>query len=62
MLGIRRETRYQCERCGNVALCVEPCFEIYHTKIDITSNLYEDEDDDTTTEESESESENEIDN
>ncbi|KAG8174874.1 hypothetical protein JTE90_020606 [Oedothorax gibbosus] len=27
---IRRESRYQCKKC-NVALCVDPCFEKYHT-------------------------------
>eukprot|EP00117_Sycon_ciliatum_P004759 scpid70461/ scgid8993/ PiggyBac transposable element-derived protein 4 len=31
--GIRRETRYRCKTCHNhVSLCVEPCFEIYHTR------------------------------
>ncbi|XP_023228763.1 piggyBac transposable element-derived protein 4-like [Centruroides sculpturatus] len=28
---VRKETRYYCEDCG-VALCIVPCFEIYHTK------------------------------
>ncbi|KAF8787184.1 PiggyBac transposable element-derived protein like [Argiope bruennichi] len=28
---IRKETRMWCEDC-NVALCVEPCFKIYHTE------------------------------
>ncbi|XP_049945813.1 piggyBac transposable element-derived protein 4-like [Schistocerca serialis cubense] len=27
----RKETRYECEQCG-VALCLEPCFKIFHTK------------------------------
>ncbi len=27
----RKETRYQCRDCG-VALCKEPCFELYHTR------------------------------
>ena len=27
----RRDTSLQCARC-NVSLCLEPCFEIYHTK------------------------------
>lgn len=27
----RRESRYMCHTC-KVALCVTPCFEIYHTK------------------------------
>lgn len=28
-----RQTSYECGQC-NVALCIEPCFEIYHTKQD----------------------------
>lgn len=28
-----RQTSYECGQC-NVALCKEPCFEIYHTKQD----------------------------
>ena len=43
-MGIRRETCYQCDKCDYTALCVEPCFEIYHSKVDFTSNLYDDED------------------
>ena len=27
----RKKTAYQCQQCG-VALCVDPCFKIYHTK------------------------------
>ena len=54
----------QCEPCGNVALCVEPCFEIYHTKKDIKSNLYDDNDDSSSSSEytstMESESEEEV--
>ncbi|XP_046837276.1 piggyBac transposable element-derived protein 4-like [Vespa crabro] len=30
--GIRRESKYHCEQC-NVGLCVSPCFENYHTKL-----------------------------
>lgn len=30
---IRRESRYQCKQC-DVGLCVVPCFEEYHTKLD----------------------------
>ena len=30
---IRRESRYECKKC-DVGLCVDPCFEIYHTQID----------------------------
>ena len=26
-----KETRYMCKQC-NVSLCIEPCFELYHTK------------------------------
>ena len=37
----KRETTYQCEEC-EVALCFTPCFEIYHTKKDIKSNLFDD--------------------
>jgi hypothetical protein len=29
--GIRKESRYMCRNC-DVALCIVPCFEIYHTK------------------------------
>ena len=61
LLGVRRETFYQCESCGNIPLCVEPCFEIYHSRRDIKSNLYDDEDisgsSDTSTFESESDEE-----
>ena len=28
----RKRTRYGCEDCGNVRLCVDPCFRIYHTR------------------------------
>ncbi|KAJ8976675.1 hypothetical protein NQ317_004758 [Molorchus minor] len=27
----RSESRYMCGKC-NVGLCVQPCFEVYHTK------------------------------
>lgn len=30
---MRKETRYFCKQC-DVGLCVDPCFEIYHTKED----------------------------
>lgn len=30
---VRRETRYYCPQC-QVALCVTPCFRIYHTQMD----------------------------
>lgn len=29
--NVRRETKYECKTC-NVPLCVDPCFETYHTK------------------------------
>ena len=29
----RRRTRYGCKDCGNVHLCVTPCFRIYHTRL-----------------------------
>jgi len=29
----RKRTRYGCEDCGNVPLCVDPCFRIYHTRL-----------------------------
>jgi len=28
----RKRTRYGCADCGNVPLCVDPCFRIYHTR------------------------------
>ncbi|KAG8239925.1 hypothetical protein J437_LFUL019516 [Ladona fulva] len=28
----RRETRYMCDECGGVGLCIVPCFEIFHTQ------------------------------
>ena len=37
----KRETTYQCKEYG-VALCVTPCFEIYHTKKDIKSQIFDD--------------------
>ena len=59
-IGIKkRGTTYHCEEC-EVALCVTPCFEIYHTKKDIKSNLFDDNEDtgtSSTSESSQSESE-----
>ena len=49
----RCETTYQCKEC-EVALCVTPCFEIYHTKKDIKSNLFDDNEDTDTSSTSES--------
>ena len=31
--GIRKDTIYQCRKC-DAALCISPCFEIYHTNKD----------------------------
>ncbi|CAK9827897.1 PiggyBac transposable element-derived protein 4 [Anthophora retusa] len=31
--GKRRESRYYCSQC-DVGLCMVPCFELYHTKVD----------------------------
>lgn len=31
---IRRETRYFCKQC-DASLCVDPCFQIYHTQEDL---------------------------
>jgi len=34
--GIRRESRYFCKTCmSKPALCVAPCFEVYHTDAEI---------------------------
>ena len=30
-MGKRKDTSYECRKC-NVSLCLDPCFEIYHTK------------------------------
>ena len=40
-LGIRRDTRFWCRKC-NVALCLNKCFEIYHTMKDITHGIESD--------------------
>ena len=29
----RKRSRYGCRDCGNVHLCVSPCFRIYHTRL-----------------------------
>ena len=29
----RKRSRYGCKDCGNVHLCVSPCFRIYHTRL-----------------------------
>ena len=42
--GLRKETSYECRRC-DVALCVIPCFEVYHTQKDITKDVLEESDD-----------------
>jgi len=34
--GRRRESRYLCETCDSTpALCITPCFKIFHTKVDL---------------------------
>ena len=33
--GIRKEVRIMCAKCGDVPLCFQPCFEIYHTRHNI---------------------------
>ena len=40
LLGQCKETSYHCRHCV-VVLCIEPCFEIYHTKADAMENLAE---------------------
>ena len=37
-LGKRSDCSYECSKCF-VALCMEPCMEIYHTKQEITADL-----------------------
>ena len=37
-LGIRRNTRFWCSKCG-VTLCFYECFEVYHTFKDFTKSL-----------------------
>ena len=37
-MGMRRDTRYWCKIC-QVGLCLEECFEVYHTKTDITKSI-----------------------
>jgi len=33
--SVRRESRYYCETCmARPALCVVPCFKLYHTLMD----------------------------
>lgn len=40
--GVRKETRYMCHTClSTPALCVTPCFEIFHTQEDyVNCDLY----------------------
>ena len=45
----RKDTRYWCSKCG-VGLCLLECFEVYHTKIDYTKPVGEEEDSDDTVE------------
>ncbi|KAK7452821.1 hypothetical protein BaRGS_00039676 [Batillaria attramentaria] len=36
----KRETRFKCNRC-NVGLCQEPCFFLYHTRVELKSAVVE---------------------
>ncbi|KAK7482349.1 hypothetical protein BaRGS_00026368, partial [Batillaria attramentaria] len=36
----RKETRFQCVKC-DVGLCQEPCFELYHTRVDFKAAVAE---------------------
>jgi len=36
-LNARKRTNFGCRECGNVHLCVDPCFSIYHTVLDYKS-------------------------
>ena len=40
-MGKRVASMYYCPSC-NVGLCVDECFEVYHTKKDITSTIFGD--------------------
>lgn len=44
IMGIRKEVIYECRQC-NVALCVVPCFEIYHTRRNIADSDVDSDDD-----------------
>ena len=45
----RKDTRYWCAKCG-VGVCLLECFEVYHTKLDYTKPVGEEEDSDDTVE------------
>ena len=45
----RKDTRYWCTKCG-VGVCLLECFEFYHTKLDYTKPVGEEEDSDDTVE------------
>ena len=45
----RKDTRYWCTKCG-VGVCLLECFEVYHTKLDYTKPVGEEEDSDDTVE------------
>ena len=42
-IGERKDTTYHCRIC-NVALCIESCFELYHTKKDFKGDQFNDND------------------
>lgn len=45
----RKETRYWCSKCG-VGVCLLECFKVYHTKLDHTKPVGEEDDSDDTVE------------
>ena len=38
-MGKRCDSSYECKKCG-VGLCLDECFEIYHTKKNFARNYY----------------------
>ena len=42
----QKDTRYWCSKCG-LGLCLLECFEVYHTKLDYTKPVEEEEDSET---------------
>ena len=32
-VSTRKRNRFDCKDCGNVHLCVDPCFRLYHTRL-----------------------------
>ena len=59
-MGIRNDTSFKCRKC-NLALCIEPCFEIYHTQRNfISENNNSDEDNSSSSSYNEEETEKEV--